>query len=748
MQQKRQFALQRQQLARQTAADKHQAKLRPFELKQAQATDLLRQQQMQMRGKYPETVKGLPISEEMKAHLLTMTPEAGGKVIAAHLGKMLNRTKMIKAGEPTSDGQTYSVDLQQKDDGTLIKSPVPRKMITIGPGAVIPGTDIKNTYPYALEFDPVQGTFKAPLGTSAPKELITIQPGGSFPNGTVHTGLTAIQFNPVTKTITTPFGTTAQKKIIPLPQDDRRRDDYPNWQQDHLQLDMTYGGEGQVFVPDSAKTAPKNLVPVPKDDPRLKNYFPDEHASLKLDKNNDQIVQDPGFTLHEKMINVPAGGVYPDGFTVNNLKVPVQVNRSGAASTPEGKAPQEEFAPVPWQDTRLDNYPTALHKYLRINKKNNELSFPPSFTKELQERALALEAPSRSELFKTKHAPSQYANIQALGDLAEVAGNTLNGQRIAAVQLLPKDHKVARRALDTLNEAKVKMGKNGVFVPASVGKDYSGRGKRPISQSEPQSIPVLQGNTLDQIIQSFKAKGITVNPSQVIAANKHFFPEGDPNKMMTSAQVGNAEMLIPVGGGSLNETQVNAAHRSNDPRHNTTIIEGIGTYTNFNTATVPFAYKLNSDLADMKKLQSNVDQVVELMKDPNAISLMKTGHPARGLIEGLRWRLINNVQTLRDFGVLSPSEIDTIAKSVPDPNSFFNIVAGKAGLKPGRFIEGVLGALKKEGETKASQLRAFMNQYSVQEVDFKIHQYDPYEGQDNQNQNLNQQLDNELSSFE
>ena len=139
----------------------------------------------------------------------------------------------------------------------------------------------------------------------------------------------------------------------------------------------------------------------------------------------------------------------------------------------------------------------------------------------------------------------------------------------------------------------------------------------------------------------------------------------------------------------------------------------------------------------MKKLQSNVDQVVELMKDPNAISLMKTGHPARGLIEGLRWRLINNVQTLRDFGVLSPSEIDTIAKSVPDPNSFFNIVAGKAGLKPGRFIEGVLGALKKEGETKASQLRAFMNQYSVQEVDFKIHQYDPYQDQGNQGQQEN-----------
>ena len=144
----------------------------------------------------------------------------------------------------------------------------------------------------------------------------------------------------------------------------------------------------------------------------------------------------------------------------------------------------------------------------------------------------------------------------------------------------------------------------------------------------------------------------------------------------------------------------------------------------------------------MKKLQSNVDEVIELMKDPNAISLLKTGHPARGLIEGLRWRLINNVQTLRDFGVLSPSEIDTIAKSVPDPNSFFNIVAGKVlGLKPERFVEGVLGALKKEGETKASRLRAFMAHWNVPEIDFKIHRYDPYAGQQGQQENIFKEQD-------
>ena len=300
------------------------------------------------------------------------------------------------------------------------------------------------------------------------------------------------------------------------------------------------------------------------------------------------------------------------------------------------------------------------------------------------------------------------------------------------------------------------MGRNGVFVPESFGKDYGlpGRPRKPISQSAPQSILVNQGDTLDKIIQSFKAKNITVNPSQVIAANKHFFTEGDPNKMKTSAELGNAEMLIPVGGGSLSEFQVNAAHRSTDPRHNVTIIPGAGTYTNFNNATVPFAYKLNDDLAEMKKMQSNVDEVVGLMTDPNALGLLETGHPARGLIEGLRWRLINNVQVLRDFGVLSSREIETIAKSIPDINSTFNWTARTIfGLKPETFVEGVLGALKAEGITKANQLRAFMGQYGVQEIDFKIYKYNPWEGmpgqsQGNQNQNANQQLDNELSTFE
>ena len=75
-------------------------------------------------------------------------------------------------------------------------------------------------------------------------------------------------------------------------------------------------------------------------------------------------------------------------------------------------------------------------------------------------------------------------------------------------------------------------------------------------------------------------------------------------------------------------------------------------------------------------------------------------------------------------------------------NSFFNIVAGKVlGLKPERFVEGVLGALKKEGETKASRLRAFMAHWNVPEIDFKIHRYDPYAGQQGQQENIFKEQD-------
>ncbi len=583
MQQRRQFALQRDQLARQRAADQHQAKLRPYELKQAEATQQLSERRMQMLKNYPQMVENLPVPEKYKAYLKGLPPTEGLKMMQTIMTTMMKpRTKVLQPGE----------------EGNDFKVP-----INVGPGGKVTPINV-------------------------PQELITVQPGGNFPDGTTNEGQTPIQYNTVTKKRIAYAGTAPPKKIEPATVD-------------HPQVAALSKQFGVEYV--------QKMLPF-----------------LTVDKTYSET------------------GELKFGEGVDTLN------------------------------------------------------------KELQEKSIASQTPSPSQLFQTKHAGNNYAQVLSYADLAESAGKNIDSQRLFAVSVLPQGHPVRKRAQDELDLKNVKMGRNGVFISSAYKKEYGRGGKKPLTVSEPHSIPVNKGNSLDQIIADFKAKGITVDKTQVIAANKYFFPEGDENKMKTSAEVGGAEMLIPVGGGTLSESSINAAHRSRDPRHNVTVIPGVGSYTNFNNTTVTESIKLNNDLADMKKLQSNVDEVLELMKDPNAISLMKTGHPARGLIEGLRWRLINNVQTLRDFGVLSPSEIDTIAKSVPDPNSFFNIVAGKAGLKPERFVQGVLGALKAEGITKANQLRAFMERYGVQEIDFKIHRFNPYQGQ---GQGQDSQATSEVNTF-
>ena len=625
-QQKRAFALQREQLARQRVSDAHQAKLRPFELKQAQANQQLLEQKLKMRENYPQMVKGLKVSDEIKSYLLTQTPEQGNKFLQTYYAHQFKpRTKFIKAGQPDSRGVVRRLDVQEKPDGTIIKAAVSPEIINVFPGELFPGTQHRNTSDVTVAINPLDGSLSYPLEKPPTQDFITVEAGGTFPDGS------------------------------------KNESGRPQLYDQRSKRKVAYEGT----------TRPKNIVPLQEGNPligQLRNLL----------GGNDELF--------------------------NQILPLVKEDRTYAK---EGE-PGQLILPADFKE----------------------------ITNELQKRTIAQTAPSRSQLFQTKHSQNNYENIRAIGDLAEVAGQNFKAQSIAAVQLLPAGHQVRERAQYEIDKAGIKMGPNGVFVPEQFRPGP--KGQKRSTASAPKSTLVNQGDTLDQIVERFKKDGVTVNKSQVIAANKYFFPEGDENKMKTSAQVGGAEMLIPVGGGQLNESQVNAAHRSSDPRHNETYIRGVGTYTNFNIATVGTAIKLNTELSDMKKLQSNVDELIGVMKRPEAIGLMKIGHPARGLIEGIRWRLINNVQRLRDFGVLTPGEILVIQESVPNRNSFFNMVAGKLGLKPERFIEGALRALQAEGRTKANELRALMNQYQIKETSFDIYQYDPFANQGPVNQNQNQ----------
>ena len=699
LQQKRAFALQREQLARQRTADAHQAKLRPFELKQAEANQKLLEQKMQMRENYPQMVKGLPIDDKMKAYLLTQSPEQGNALIKTYLEHQFKpRTKVLQADDPNNPFPGVPVNVSPEGKTTVIK--VPRKKVWVQPKELIPG-------------------------------------GGGAVNNTPN----PIQVDPLTGTVSTGLGLTAQKKIVPLSIHDKRRDVYPEWQQDSLQLDMTYGGEGQVIVPDSAKTAPKNLVPVPKNDERLKNYYPDEHAHLKLDKNNDQIVIDPGFRLHEKIINVPAGGLYPDGKTKNNLKVPVQVNRSGAVTTPEGKAPQEQFVPVPVGDKRLPDYPVALQKFLRVNLKNNEISFPPSFTKDMQKLALKEGRPSATQRFKNwQEVPGNEA--KSFSDLDPWTGTTMESKYWFATQNLPANHPLHIDAQNQLNLKHIKVTPNAVVI----GRGY----KDPNNPQAGQRLPVpttRKIKTGDSV--SGLAKKFGTTESQIIAANPDWF-EKDMNgkanvlSMRTSDQMEGAEMIIPTGKSTLSQSQINEAHSS---RRRARVSEmPYGTIIPIQTATVGDGLRLNTERLDMQNIQKSVKDFVELMQNPKARGFGKIGEKEKGELEGIRQRLINNVQVLRDYGVLSPSEIVNIERSVPPVNSIIALMT--RGLGSDEFVVGAMNKLYEEAVNNERKLDALLKLYGSPVIDYErysggIPGYDATSGGSEI-----EILDNELSSFE
>ena len=587
LQQKRQFALQREQLNRQRMSDKHQAKLRPFELKQAQATDQLRQRQMQMREDFPAMVKGLKIPEDIKEYALGQGYEAGNKFLQAYMSRNLKgRTKMIKANQPTSTGETYPVDLMELPSGELKKSPVPRKKITVAPGGVIPGTNIKNHYPYPLELDPVTGTFKAPLGTSAPKNLLTIQPGENFPDGTVHTGKTAIQLDPITNTITTPFGTT----------------------------------------------------------------------------------------------------------------------------------PPDNYVPVPGKDPRLDAYPEPLHKYLHINKRNNQISFHPSFTREMQQLVLKEARPSATKRFQDwQKVPGN--EVQSFADLEPWTGTSQESKFWFATQNLAPDHPLHIDAQNQLNLKHVKVTPNAIIV----GRGYKDPSKPDAVKRlpEPTTEKIETGNSVSAL-----AKKHGTTESQIIAANPDWFDKdmngiADTGSMRTSEQMGGAEMIIPTGKSKLSPGQINEAHSS---RRRARVTEmPYGTIIPIQTATVGDGLRLNTERLDMQNIQKSVKDFVELMQNPKARGFGKIGKKEKGVLEGIRQRLINNVQVLRDYGVLSPSEIQNIERSVPPVNSIIALMT--RGLGSDEFVVGAMNTLYQEAVNNERKLDALIKLYGAPVVD-----YERYEG--------------------
>jgi LysM repeat protein len=410
------------------------------------------------------------------------------------------------------------------------------------------------------------------------------------------------------------------------------------------------------------------------------------------------------------------------GDTLPNGKVyegdtPVQIDVTSEEMTyPGGTALPDKYVPVPRGDARLVAYPEPLHKYLHINKKNNQISFHPSFTREMQQLVLKEARPSATQRFsKWLEVPGN--EVQSFADLEPWTGTSQESKLWFATQNLAPDHPLHIDAQNQLNLKHVKVTPNAIIV----GRGYKDPSKPYAVKRlpEPTTEKIETGNSVSAL-----AKKHGTTESQIIAANPDWFDKDmngkvDTGSMRTSEQMGGAEMIIPTGKSKLSQSQINEAHSS---RRRARVTEmPYGTIIPIQTATVGDGLRLNTERLEMQNIQKSVKDFVELMQNPKARGFGKIGKKEKGELEGIRQRLINNVQVLRDYGVLSPSEIENIERSVPAVNSIIALMT--RGLGSDEFVVGAMNTLYQEAVNNERKLDALIKLYGAPVVD-----YDRYEG--------------------
>lgn len=416
----------------------------------------------------------------------------------------------------------------------------------------------------------------------------------------------------------------------------------------------------------------------------------------------------------QKRLETPKLMTLGAGDPNNPFNVPVQIDpTTNKITTPLGTTPQKRLMPVDPNDPRLASFPKEQIPFLKLDMTHGgqgQIVTDPAYSTTMQKQAFTQERPSASNRFQNWVA--QGNQVQSFADLAPFAGKTVESQLYFAVQNLPGTE-LAKDAQHRLNLKHIKSSAKGFIIGKGFKDPNNPQGLQRLP--EPTTATVESGETLYKLAQRF---GTT--ESQIIAANPSWFNKDSngsviPQSMRTSAQMNNAQMTIPTGKSQLSAQQINDAHSSF--RRNGVVEMPYGTIIPVQQATVSEGLKLNDERLDMQNIQTSLKDLIALMANPKARGFGKIGKKERGELEGLRQRLINNVQVLRDYGVLSPSEIQNIERSVPDVNGFIALVTRRIGSDA--FAAGTLNKLYQEAINRERQVDAMIELYSAPKTDYE-----------------------------
>lgn len=399
----------------------------------------------------------------------------------------------------------------------------------------------------------------------------------------------------------------------------------------------------------------------------------------------------------------------------NPSNVPVQQNTAtGEIKTPFSASDMENWsAPDPNNpkvQALAQQMNVGVEKILPHIKQNNkgELKYEDTFSAPVQQQFIDQnQKPSTQRLIDKFPDPSQ---IISFSDLAPFAGNSIADQRSMALNVLNPDtigfvHPLYEQARNEHNRKFTISGPKGFVALDGRIEDYQ-TGKRPVTANPPEAINVVGGDTANNIVNRFKAQGKEVKLSQLVATNPDYFTNQDPNKMKTTQEVGRP-MTIPIGGPNLNPAQVRKAQKSFLNSGGKGIYqEGFGTIYPVHTISGKEVLKLNMDMDGMDTMINNIDQILELYKDPKA-GVLKLGQ-VRGAIDAIRERIINNIQVVRDYGVISPGELTNLERSAPDIKSFMAELKKDIGGK--QYMVEVYNALKQEAVRQRNLKRIYLRE--------------------------------------
>tara|TARA_R100001594_G_scaffold39318_1_gene70871 strand:- start:5688 stop:7508 length:1821 start_codon:yes stop_codon:yes gene_type:complete len=225
-------------------------------------------------------------------------------------------------------------------------------------------------------------------------------------------------------------------------------------------------------------------------------------------------------------------------------------------------------------------------------------------------------------------------------------------------------------------------------------------------------MPPGQELTLDKIVKTYKDKhGIIIDPMSVVATNPNYFPTSKPGLMLTTEEAGGQELVIPQTNTKLNQAEASAIRSDGEVRNEYKVPLGNNLQA---TIIPPVVSPFSAEQALNQKFIKNV-RATESAREfrflaglgKEQMSLLPVGR-IKGLTEALSWRIIADIQKEREFGVLSPSEITAIKKSVPNPNDWLNYLLYDYGdeEKGRQYVQASMDAYLEELEGTKRALQA------------------------------------------